>query len=303
MRKFPLLLTASVTVSALLAGSLSELAAEEATKGAIWKLSDEDSTVYLAGSVHLLREKDLPVPQIFEEVYEDSDEMVFEIDMGTMFDPATAMEVQKLGTLPEGETLPDKLDHETMTLVRDYLTSRGLPEGLFDRFTPGMVYLTLSSLEATRNGARPDLGLEAQFYTKCKKDGKPSRGLETTKFQMSRFAAFTPEEIEKLLQKSLEDIDDTAKVLDTMIESWKSGDMEALGKLVVEETAPTPRVRKLLLTDRNKNWVPEVEQALAGTKNVMFLVGAAHLIGPESVVDLLEKNGHSVKQVELSEIE
>lgn len=277
--------------------------ADEPNTGAVWQISDDDSTVYLAGSVHLLREKDLPVPKIFDEVYEESDEMVFEIDMAKMFDPETVMEVQKLGTLPEGETLSDKLDKETVSKVHGYLNSRGLPQGLFDRFTPGMVYLTLSSLEATRNGARPDLGLEAQYYQKSLDDGKPSRGLETTKYQMSRFEQFTTEEIETLLQKALEDIDETPELLDTMIAAWKSGDMDALGQLVVEETAPTPRVRDLILTERNKNWVPEVEKALAGSTNVMFLVGAAHLIGEDSVVDLLEEKGYSVKQVELSAIE
>jgi uncharacterized protein YbaP (TraB family) len=53
----------------------------------------------------------------------------------------------------------------------------------------------------------------------------------------------------------------------------------------------------VLLTQRNKNWIPEIEKALAGDKTVLFLVGAAHLVGTDSVIDLLEKKGHKPEQI------
>ncbi|MEX2579515.1 MAG: TraB/GumN family protein [Verrucomicrobiales bacterium] len=278
------------------------LAAENDVKSAsIWKVSDEDSSVYLAGSVHLLREKDMPIPPIFDEVYAVSDELIFEIDMAAMTDPAIAVKMRALGSLPAGENLGDRFSEETMTKLESYLSERNFPRGLFDRFTPGMVFLTLSSIEATRNGARPDLGLESQFYLKSEEDGKPSRGLETPEYQMSRFDEIDPENLEALVNESLDDIDQAEESLDEIISAWKTGDGEKIAELILEEMASGSPLREVLLTERNKNWIPIIEESLAGSDTVLFIVGAAHLVGEDSVVELLQKKGHEVSQLEFED--
>jgi len=286
----------------LTACATSSLFAEDGVnRPPIWKVSDGDSSVYLAGSVHLLREKDMPIPPIFGATYEEADEIVFEIDMAEMMNPAMAMKMMALGALPAGESLTDHFGEETMGKLRNYLSERKMPTGLFDRFTPGMVYLTLSSIEATRNGARPDLGMETQFFLKSQEDGKPSRGLETPEYQMSRFNELEEGEIEKLINESLDNLDDTAAQLDAIITAWKTGDSNMISELLLEQMASDSTVRDVLLTQRNKNWVPLIEESLAGENTVLFLVGAAHLVGDDSVIDLLEKKGHVVAQLEFEE--
>lgn len=285
---------------ALIASSL--LHAEGGTKRPpIWKISDDNSSVYIAGSVHLLREKDMPIPPVFDRVYAKADELVFEIDMEAMTNPAMAMQMMALGALPAGESLSDHFGEETMGKLRNYLSERKMPTGLFDRFTPGMVFLTLSSIEATRNGARPDLGMETQFYKKSKKDGKPSRGLETPEYQMSRFNELEVGEIEKLIGESLDDLDKAGQQLDAIITAWKTGDSAKISELLLDQMEEGSTVREVLLTQRNKNWVPLIEESLAGDDTVMFLVGAAHLVGDDSVIDLLEKKSHEVAQLEFDE--
>ena len=264
----------------------------------IWKVSDKDSYVYLAGSVHLLREKDLPIPSAFDAVYEDSEELVFEVDMEKMTNPAVAMEIMKLGSLPEGESLSDRLSEETIKLLNGYLAERSMPSVIFDRFKPGMVYLTLSSLEAARMGARPELGLETTYFKKSQMDGKPSRGLETIEFQMACFDRFEDAQVDEFIKKSIEDIDKGPEAFDSIIASWKSGDADAMAALVVEQTAPTPDVQEVLLIERNKNWITDIEKALEANTKTMFLVGAAHLVGEGSVIELLEAKGLSTEQVE-----
>lgn len=276
-------------------------AADGEKRPPIWKVSKGDSTAYLAGSVHLLREKDMPIPPIFGEVYEKADEIVFEIDMAEMMDPAMAMKMIALGALPAGESLTDDFSKETMEKLRGYLSERKMPTGMFDRFTPGMVYLTLSSIEATRNGARPDLGMEAQFFLKSQEDEKPSRGLETPEYQMSRFNELEKGEIERLINESLDDLDDAGEQLDAIITAWKTGDSDMISELLLDQMESDSTVREVLLTQRNKNWIPQIEESLSSGKTVLFLVGAAHLVGDDSVIDLLEKKGHAVAQLEFEE--
>lgn len=267
----------------------------------IWKISDDDSSVYVAGSVHLLRKKDMPIPPVFDKVYAEADEVVFEIDMAEMTNPAVAMKMMALGALPAGESLSDHFSEETMDKLRSYLSERKMPTGLFDRFTPGMVYLTLSSLEATRQGADPNLGLEMQYFKKSQEDGKPSRGLETPEFQMSRFNELEKAEIEQLIGESLDDLEKASEQLDEIITAWKTGDSGKISALLLEQMEEGSAVREVLLTQRNKNWVPEIEKSLAGETTVLFLVGAAHLIGKDSVIDLMEKKGHAVTQLEFND--
>ncbi len=284
-------------ILSLLAANLAVAPAVHADKAAIWKLSDDDSTVYLAGSVHLLREKDMPYPKAYDTVYKDSEELVFEIDMKEMNAPGAAMKMRQLGTLPAGETLGDHLSQETLTALDGYLNGNNLPAGMFNQFTPGMVYLTLGSMEALRQGARPDLGMEMQFHKKAEKDGKPGSGLETTAYQMSRFNELDVETLNDLIKETIEASDETEETLDSIIEAWKSGDAQGLQKLVYDEMAETPAVLKVLLVERNQNWIPVIEEKLAGDKNVMFIVGAAHLVGEGSVVQLLEDKGHKPVQL------
>lgn len=285
-----------ITALALIAAiSPAETKAEQS---AVWSISDEDSTVYLAGSVHILREADLPIPKIFKQVYDESEEVVFEIDMATMNHPATAKQVREIGTLPKGVTLADKLQPETIEKFKGYLDKRGVPYAAFQNFTPGMAYLTMASLESLRMGARPDLGLETQYFNFASEDGKPSRGLETVEFQMSRFNEFTDEEMDEALSKTLDEIEEMAESIDELISTWKSGDMKGLEALIIEQMAPTPRIKEILLDERNENWIPEIEKSLAEKHNVMFLVGAAHLVGEGSVIDLLRKKGLTVTNLE-----
>lgn len=269
--------------------------------GCVWKVKDEDNTVYLAGSVHLLRESDYPVSPVYDEAYGDSEEIVMEIDMGEMMKPEGIMRMQQLGTYPEGDSLDQHLAPDTLERLRTYLDTHesGKMVALaMPRLKPGMIFMTISSLEAMRLQARPDLGLEMVYYQKAKEDGKPVTGLETMEFQMTRFDEMTDEEIEALILKTLDEIEEMADMINKIIAGWHEGDVEKLDQLLNMDAEEDARLRELLLTERNHNWIPPIEEAIKGGTNTLFLVGAAHLIGEESVVDLLEKKGYEVTKLE-----
>ncbi len=287
-------------VVSILIAIVSPVFAQEkkgADKSCVWKVSDADSTVYLAGSVHLLRKSDLPIPGAYARVYEDSEEVIFEVDMATMSDPLMVVKLQKLGMLPQGETLEDHLSEKTMTALRAYLKASGIPSVMMEKMKPGMLLITISSIEAMKLGASPEHGVETTLYKRCIEDGKPSSGLETLEYQLGRFNALTDEEVDKELAESLGKIDEMADMLDELIQAWKSGDTKRIDQILKEQMVEDSPIEKLLLTDRNKNWIPAIEKALAGKKNTMFLVGAAHLIGENSVVAILQRKGLKVEQL------
>ncbi len=287
-------------VSPLFAACLAAvpLHSEEPAKAVIWKINDDNSTVYLAGSVHLLRPEDLPIPETFDKVYAEAEEIIFEIDMKEMSDPAAAAKMQKLTSLPEGEELADLLTGRTMKRLRSYLEESGKPGNLFDRSRPTAVLLLMSALEAERHGARPELGLESTFFKRSVADKKPSQGLETIEFQISLLDSFENHEIEKMLNEELDRVGESGKNYDEIVTAWKSGDGGKLAALLEQEPTFTPELRELLLTRRNRNWIPKIETALAQSHDFLFLVGSAHLVGEGSVVSLLKEKGLEVTQIE-----
>ncbi|MBU6179473.1 MAG: TraB/GumN family protein, partial [Verrucomicrobia bacterium] len=246
----------------ILAGFLPVLAlagalpADEAPMAPVWKISDADSTVFLAGSVHLLREKDLPLPSAFDRTYAECEELVFEIDMALMSRPETALEMHRLGSLPDGERLSDHFGPATMQRIRGYLKERKMSERFFDSYNPGMVYLLLSSLEAAHHGAKPELGLESTYYARCVTDGKPSRGLETVAYQISRLNGLEKEMVETIINEALDEVEDSGATLDSITAAWKSGDAGKLAGVIVDQSGFTPELREVLLTERNRNWIP-----------------------------------------------
>ncbi|MCB1236681.1 MAG: TraB/GumN family protein [Verrucomicrobiae bacterium] len=266
--------------------------------GCVWKVTGPAGAAYLAGSVHLLREKDHPLPETYDLAYADCAEVVFEVDMAEMTGPVGIAKMNRLGTFPKGQRLKDYLSEKTYARLLDYCSSRGLPVARMDRLRPGTMFLTISAIEATRLKADAELGLETVLYRRSVVDGKPSRGLETIEYQLGRFDELTGAELDSLIFETLDRIDELAETIDRILETWRRGDVEALDRLLNEQMGEQDRIRELLLLERNRNWVPEIEKAIAGKKgHVLFVVGAAHLVGKDSVIDLLKKKGYRIERV------
>ncbi len=270
---------------------------ENAQLACVWKIKGSQNTVYIAGSVHLLRQEDYPLPTAYDIAYKDSSRLYFEIDMAEMNDPATIKRMQKLGTYSTRDSLRRHVSPGTFRLLAEHLTSRGLPTLLFEQMKPGLLAISLSSMEAMRMGARADLGLEVRYHQLAVKDGKPSAGLETVEFQVTLFDKLNDREQDRMLRATLEKIDDTQKILKGLIEAWKVGDTQAMDTLLNEEFKEDPKLKSILIDKRNQSWIPKIEKAFLGHENVLFIVGTGHLVGKGSVIDLLKKRGYFPMQM------
>lgn len=280
-------------------GIASSLLAAEAPTACVWELEGAGGTkVYLAGSVHMLRAQDHPLPDIYEEAYQASDRIFFEVDLAEMEGPQAQAMILQMGMLPQGQTLQDVLKPETYKRVQAYLAKRGLGGPMFDRFNPGMMGITISAMEAQFMGATPENGVEKVFDTKARKDGKPVLALETAEFQMGLFNKLSGDDADKFLNMTLDDIEESPEKLGELIDAWKKGDTNTMDEMINESFEPDDDVAKLLLYDRNANWIPAIEKQLKREGgNTMFIVGAGHLVGKGSVIDLLEQKGYTAKQL------
>jgi uncharacterized protein len=275
----------------------AQQAAKPQTKHSLWKVEGRTNALYLFGSIHFLKKDFYPLPQPIEDAYKQAQVVVFEVDLGEMEAPETQVKMVQSGQYAEGQTLKGNLSAETYAKLEAYLTEAGLPAAVFDPLRPWMVAVALIGSELIKLGYDPQQGVDKYFYSKAKKDKKEIVPLETLDFQLSFFTGMTKQEEEAMLRETLQEIANFKKDLQGIIDAWKTGDSKALEKFMLDAMKDYPALHKKLLIDRNKQWVDKLQKLHASGKTVFVVVGAAHLVGKESVIDLLNAKGLKARQL------
>jgi uncharacterized protein len=292
----PSLVAGLLLLSCVLRLPASQPIATSQAHHSLWKVEGKTNTVFLLGSIHVLKAGDYPLPAVMEEAFTNSAVVAFEADISALENADTQVSLLSKVTLPEGETLSGQLSPGIYTALTNHLQQAGLPEFMFDRFKPAMAAMALEVLEMQQLGLKPEYGVDKHFFRRARKARKQIVALETVEFQLSLVTDFTKEEGELLMKVTLEEIDTTKKELGEMLKAWKTGDGDTLEKLMNEASRQAPSIYKRLLTDRNERWLPKIDEMLSSEKNAVVIVGAGHLVGKDGLVELLRKRGLKVTQ-------
>jgi uncharacterized protein len=279
------------------AGAADAPPAAPPTLHSLWKVEGQSNTVYLLGSIHLLKPEDYPLPLPIEYAFSKAQVVAFETDIGKLQDMDTALKIVAKSALPAGETLQDELTPETYTELTNHLNTAGVPLVMVQQLSPFMAAATLEVMELQKLGLNPDYGVDVHFYKLAQEGGKTIVPFETVDFQIDLLTGFTKAEGELAMKSELKEIDDTQKSIGEMVTAWKTGDSPALAKLLNDGMRDAPAICKRLLTDRSASWVPKIEELLRGGRPAIVIVGAGHLVGDEGVVELLKKRGLKVTQL------
>jgi uncharacterized protein YbaP (TraB family) len=270
--------------------------ATASAKHTLWKVPGKQNAVYLLGSIHVLKKENYPLPAPIEGAFSNANIAVFETDVDGLEKPDVMIKLATKGRLPEGETLRDQLSPPVYAKFSNYLSQAGMPVPLFDQFAPAMAALSLVALELKKLDLDPEFGVDKHFFKRARQDGKKIIPLETIDFQIGLMTDFSKEEGELLMKTTLKDIDKMQKELGELLEAWLKGDSTQLEKLLNESMEEAPVIFKRLVSDRNQNWLPKIEELLQGKENAVVIVGAGHLVGANGVIELLRKKGYKVQQ-------
>lgn len=274
---------------------ISALAQADSKKHCIWKVSSKTNTVYIVGSVHLMKE-DNKLDDIFEKVYKDSSRLFFEVDLDNMDQQKTLEITAGSGLYPEGVTLKDRLSKQTYESASKGLSSLGLNIEQVENLKPWLISVTIATAKLQMLGYDPNLGVDRYFFNKAGKDGKKVEGLETGEFQVNLFANMSDKMQEEMLLQTLKDLDEIESNVDSIMAAWKTGDTKSLEDTLLKSFEEYPEMYKLLITDRNRNWLPKIESLLRQNEKGMVVVGAAHLIGKDGIIAALKRKGYAVEQ-------
>ncbi|GAA4758229.1 TraB/GumN family protein [Sphingomonas daechungensis] len=257
---------------------------------AIWVVKDPDTTIYLFGTFHALDGKSAWFNDEVKAAFDRSKELVLEIP--PVDDPASIQPIiMKYALDTSGKPLSDRLSPATKEKFVAALAKLGAPPNAFDKFTPFFAALTLTMANAQKLGMTAANGSEAVLTKAAKDDKKPISGLETIEYQMSIFANLSDAEQIAMLEQTLDELDEVAGLFKKMNDHWSKGDSEGMAALINEMNAKSPKLYKVLLTDRNANWAEWIDKRLDQPGVVFVGVGAGHLGGETSVQALLAKRG------------
>ncbi|QDP00162.1 TraB/GumN family protein [Thalassotalea sp. PS06] len=277
--------------------SLSLVALFASAKSSVWQVTKDGQTVYLGGTVHVLAQSDYPLPEEFDKAYDQSQILVFEMDMSATGTPQFQQAMMEKMMYTGGGTYADDLKPETVKRLDAYMAERNLPVDNLKVLKPSMLSVTLSMLELQRLGIF-GAGVDLFYTQRGQADNKSFAFLELPEEQLDFLAALGKGYEDEFINYTLDDISKIGDMMTEMKTAWRTGDSDALYNLGTKDWKQKfPQSYQSLIVDRNNNWMDDIEGYFS-TKEVEFvLVGALHLVGDEGVLKQLEDKGYKIIQL------
>jgi len=263
---------------------------------ALWVVKDKDTTVYLFGTIHVLKPGLTWFDEAVKAAFDRSTEVKLEI---VMPDPATMQGlVQATGVAAPGTPpLTQRLPEAKRAAFTKAVTDLGLPADALDRYKPWLAATQLSVAPLSKLGYSNSNGPEEVISAAAKQARKPVTGLETPEQQLGFFGSLSDQAQLQFLESTVEELPKLDSTMASMVDDWARGDPDALAREMNEELKSSPEVAKVLLTDRNARWATWIKGRMATPGTVFIAVGAGHLAGPESVQAHLAKLGAKATRV------
>jgi hypothetical protein len=268
-------------------------------KSFLWKVQSITSTTFILGSVHLAKPDIYPLPRKIEESFSQSAILALEADPAKAQDTALLRQMLAVATYANGDTLKEHLSGDIFELARAEIERLGLPMESFSRTKPWFLAMSIETLEFQRLDYDPANGIDVYFAGKAA-GKKQIIELESFDYQIGLLSGFSDREQELFLLYTLNDLATLQDDIEHLMASWKNGDaktMEALATRTLNESPELRPIFEKLFYKRNREMTARVEQFLKGKKTVFVVVGAAHLVGKEGIIELLRGKGFTVEQM------
>jgi uncharacterized protein YbaP (TraB family) len=264
----------------------------------VWVVSSPRSIVYLAGSCHVLRASDHPLPAEFFSAYQDSRKIVFEAPLGDMEKPEYLEKLMRAATYSDGTTLKQHLSSSAYSKAEAFCRDRNYPIEQYQFFRPWMLAMTLTMSEMARIGAESNNGVDYFFNEKAQQDRKMLGSLETVDQQIGFLTMMDEYMSDEQISETIDELRQIKAKGPEILNAWKNGDETKIEALNLNELKNYPELHQALIIDRNKKWISDIEGYLNSSVNTMVIIGVAHLVGNNSVVDLLRKRGYKVVKLQ-----
>lgn len=286
------------TLAALGLLSMASGAAASPAKPALWAVSDADTTIYLFGTIHLLPQDYQWRSAKLDDAVASSQQLVVE----TIVDEQKPLEMMNalasLAFSPGQPPIAERVPQAKRAALDAAIKQSGFPHSAFDRMETWAAAFMLLGNQFRAMGLKSGAGVETVLRSAFASQGKTVGQLESNREQLSFFDGLPESAQRALLEGAIEPATGMNKDFERMLAAWARGDVEAIAATFNRDLASSPALRDALLDRRNANWSRWVEQRMTQPGSVMVAVGAGHLAGRNSLVDLLKREGLTVRRVQ-----
>lgn len=264
---------------------------------AIWIVKDEDSTLYVFGTVHLLPDDLVWQRDDLRQAFDESGTVFFEVDTGANGQIDATVLTTSLGLRTDGLRLSDRLDNYQLNLLEAASNNGNLTVAALDGMKPWLAAEFLTFAAAQNAGLSADLSADEALKSRATRTGKNVIYLETMEDQV-RASSDLPENIQlDILTETMEQFNRLGQDATEIAEQWSVGGTDYLTeKLIRPMKSRPPEVFNRLLRDRNRAWVTPLSQFMEDSGTGFVAVGTAHLLGEQSLLDELRAQGFRVSR-------
>ena len=265
-------------------------------KGVLWEVKSATNRVYLFGSIHIAKADFYPLPAAVDDAYQQADTLAVEVDPT---DPSASQKAIPLLTYAAPDTLEKHLREETW---RNLKSVTGPAAEQFQTLRPAMLVMVFAAQFFSQQGYDPKYGIDLHFINQAKADQKKLVELESMEFQAGVLGGLSDADGDAMVGEILRGLRSGAlqREAEAMIDAWKSGNAQALAEVLrdaANKDAGSKKIMKLLLEDRNVGMAQKITRMLEAGDKAFIVVGAGHIVGANSIVNILRKQGLQIRQI------
>jgi hypothetical protein len=266
-------------------------------ESSVWVLQSPKATIYFAGSCHVLRASDYPLPPEFWSAYKDSQKIIFETSLNEMAEAEFQTKLLSASIYDDGTTLKQHLSAKAYAKAEVFCKKRDYQIEVLQMLRPWMFAMMLTMQEMQKLGAEPIYGIDHVFNESARRDGKSIDTLETADEQLGFLTMLDKETDDEQIIQTIDELEQINLKLTAIVNAWRKGDDAKTEELSLAELKNYPKLYSTLITDRNRKWVKKIETYLQKPEKIMIIVGAAHLVGDNGVIELLKKRGYQIEKM------
>jgi len=292
-----LLFVFSVLILVCLLAS-DQLAFSQSQRSFLWRVQSKTNTVYVLGSIHFFKKEAYPLHRKIESAFNQSEVLVVEANVNDI----AKLDIEKLveSAMYLGpETLERHVSAETYELIKKETGRLGIPLELINRQKPWFLALVLESLELLKLGFDPNYGIDKYFLSRATGKKKIVE-LESLDYQIDLLSKFSDQEQELFLLYTVKDLRVLRQELDRLTQAWISGDAKGMESIMTRGFAEDRRMSSVyekLILERNRSMASKIEEFLRNKEIYFAVVGAAHLVGNQGIIEILKGRGYLVEQL------
>ncbi|HTE47562.1 MAG TPA: TraB/GumN family protein [Gemmatimonadaceae bacterium] len=252
------------------------------------------ATVYMLGSVHLLSPDVATLPSVVDTAFTHAKLIAFETSLDTIQMRAT--EMLSRSRYSGGATLRTSLSPKAIAHLDTVLKAYGLTVDQVNGFKPWFVSVLTTQLVMQRMKFEAKYGVDMQLNARAHTANMPIVGLESVDFQMGLFDSILPADQEKMILEA-NGPDSSVRSMTRIKDAWVAGNVAGLDSLLNAGMVSSPAMFATMVTNRNRSWIPKIDEMLKGKDDALVVVGAAHLVGKQGVIEMLRAKGYKIEQM------